>query len=81
MVVDLPPTAPPRRHRAAARPPRGVFRGGYAAYYHRHATADSPPMRGADPAIALVLGIGMFSFWRATIDGPRPASSTATPSW
>ena len=38
------------------------YRKEYAAYYERHATADSPPMRGADPAIVLVPGVGMFSF-------------------
>ena len=38
------------------------YRADYAAYYHRHATADSPPMRGADPAIVLVPGVGMFSY-------------------
>jgi rhamnulose-1-phosphate aldolase/alcohol dehydrogenase len=39
-----------------------AYRADYAAYYERHATADSPAMRGADPAIVLVPGIGMFSF-------------------
>src|SRR5213079_2528160 len=29
---------------------------------YRHAGPDSPPMRGADPAIVLVPGIGMFSY-------------------
>lgn len=38
------------------------YRNDYAAYYERHATADSPPMRGADPAIVLVPGVGMFSY-------------------
>jgi rhamnulose-1-phosphate aldolase/alcohol dehydrogenase len=38
------------------------YRADYRAYYERHATPDSPPMRGADPAIVLVPGIGMFSF-------------------
>ena len=38
------------------------YRAEYAAYYARHATPDSPPMRGADPAIVLVPGVGMFSF-------------------
>ncbi len=38
------------------------YREEYSAYYDRHATADSPPMRGADPAIVLVPGVGMFSF-------------------
>jgi rhamnulose-1-phosphate aldolase/alcohol dehydrogenase len=40
------------------------YREEYAAYYQRHATPDSPPMRGADPAIVLVPGVGMFSFGR-----------------
>ncbi len=39
-----------------------AYREDYAAYYERHATPDSPPMRGADPAIVLVPGVGMFSF-------------------
>ena len=38
------------------------YRTDYAAYYERHATADSPAMRGADPAIVLVPGVGMFSY-------------------
>jgi rhamnulose-1-phosphate aldolase/alcohol dehydrogenase len=39
-----------------------AYREDYAAYYRRHADGDSPPMRGADPAIVLVPGVGMFSF-------------------
>ena len=38
------------------------YRRDYAAYYDRHADAASPKMRGADPLIVLVPGIGMFSF-------------------
>ena len=38
------------------------YRADYTAYYERHATPDSPPMRGADPAIILVPGVGMFSY-------------------
>jgi rhamnulose-1-phosphate aldolase/alcohol dehydrogenase len=38
------------------------YRAGYAAYYERHASPGSPPMRGADPAIILVPGVGMFSY-------------------
>ena len=38
------------------------YRDEYAAYYRRYATSSSPPMRGADPVIVLVPGIGMFSF-------------------
>ena len=39
-----------------------AYRADYAAYYQRYAGPDSPPMRGADPAIVLVPGVGMFSF-------------------
>jgi hypothetical protein len=39
-----------------------AYRADYAAYYQRYAGPDSPPMRGADPAIVLVPGIGMFSY-------------------
>ena len=40
------------------------YRADYTAYYQRHATQESPAMRGADPAIILVPGIGMFSYGR-----------------
>ncbi len=40
------------------------YRSDYRSYYERYATSDSPPMRGADPAIVLVPGVGMFSFGR-----------------
>ena len=39
-----------------------AYRDDYRSYYERHASADSPAMRGADPAIVLVPGVGMFSF-------------------
>ncbi|MTD15517.1 bifunctional rhamnulose-1-phosphate aldolase/short-chain dehydrogenase [Nakamurella sp. YIM 132087] len=38
------------------------YRTEYQAYYDRHATPESPAIRGADPAIVLVPGVGMFSF-------------------
>jgi rhamnulose-1-phosphate aldolase/alcohol dehydrogenase len=41
-----------------------VYREGYREYYNRNAEPDSPPMRGADPRIVLVPGVGMFSFGR-----------------
>ena len=40
------------------------YRADYTTYYERHATPDSPPMRGADPAIILVPGVGLFSYGR-----------------
>ncbi|HEY1489296.1 MAG TPA: bifunctional aldolase/short-chain dehydrogenase [Micromonosporaceae bacterium] len=62
MVLDLPPDAPLEEAVVRLRELHAAYRGEYAAYYQRHASADSPPMRGADPAIVLVPGVGMFSF-------------------
>jgi rhamnulose-1-phosphate aldolase/alcohol dehydrogenase len=38
------------------------YREKYEAYYKRYATAESPAIRGADPLIILVPGVGMFSY-------------------
>jgi rhamnulose-1-phosphate aldolase/alcohol dehydrogenase len=62
MVVDLPSDAPVGDVVARLQELHAEYRAEYAAYYSRHATPDSPPMRGADPAIVLVPGVGMFSF-------------------
>jgi rhamnulose-1-phosphate aldolase/alcohol dehydrogenase len=62
MVLDLPPTAELDDAFARVRELHEAYRRDYRAYYERNATPDSPPMRGADPAIVLVPGIGMFSF-------------------
>jgi rhamnulose-1-phosphate aldolase/alcohol dehydrogenase len=62
MVLDLPPDAPLEDVVARLRELHQQYREDYAAYYQRHAGPDSPPMRGADPAIVLVPGIGMFSY-------------------
>jgi rhamnulose-1-phosphate aldolase/alcohol dehydrogenase len=62
LVLDLPPTAPLDRAAGRLRELTADYRAQYAAYYQRHATVESPPMRGADPAVVLVPGIGMFSF-------------------
>ncbi|HWC24309.1 MAG TPA: bifunctional aldolase/short-chain dehydrogenase [Flexivirga sp.] len=64
MVLDLPPTAPLGDAIARLRELHTAYRGDYAAYYDAHATKESPPMRGADPAVVLVPGVGMFSFGR-----------------
>ena len=61
MVLDLPPDAPLADVVARLRELHAAYRAEYAAYYRRHAAPDSPPMRGADPAIVLVPGIGMFA--------------------
>ena len=62
LVVDLPAGAPVEQIVARLRALHTAYRQEYAAYYERHATPDSPPMRGADPAIVLIPGVGMFSF-------------------
>ncbi|KAA5835207.1 bifunctional aldolase/short-chain dehydrogenase [Saccharopolyspora hirsuta] len=62
LVLDLPPTAPLEEVVERLRELHAEYRADYRAYYERHATPDSPPMRGADPAIVLVPGVGMFSF-------------------
>jgi rhamnulose-1-phosphate aldolase/alcohol dehydrogenase len=62
MVLDLPPDAPADEAIARLRELHEAYREDYKAYYERYATPDSPPMRGADPAIVLVPGVGMFSF-------------------
>jgi rhamnulose-1-phosphate aldolase/alcohol dehydrogenase len=62
LVLDLPPSASLEEATTRLRELHLMYREDYAAYYDRHAQPDSPPMRGADPAIVLVPGVGMFSF-------------------
>ena len=62
MVVDLPPTAPLEDVVARLRELHAAYREDYRAYYERYADDATPAMRGADPAIVLVPGVGMFSF-------------------
>jgi len=62
MVLDLPPDAPLEDVEARLRELHAAYREDYAAYYQRYAGPDSPAMRGADPAIVLVPGVGMFSY-------------------
>lgn len=62
LVLDLPADAPIEECVTRLRELHVTYRDDYRDYYERHATADSPAMRGADPAIVLVPGVGMFSF-------------------
>ena len=64
LVLDLPPSAPIDDARTRLGELHAAYRDDYRAYYERHAQPDSPAMRGADPAIVLVPGVGMFSFGR-----------------
>jgi rhamnulose-1-phosphate aldolase/alcohol dehydrogenase len=62
LVLDLPATTPVEEMIARLKELHADYRTEYTDYYQRWADADSPPMRGADPAIILIPGIGMFSF-------------------
>jgi rhamnulose-1-phosphate aldolase/alcohol dehydrogenase len=62
LVLDLPPAAPLDETIARLRELHAGYREEYRAYYERHAGQDSPAMRGADPAIILVPGVGMFGY-------------------
>lgn len=66
---------------SVARVEHARYRRSYVDYYRRHADAQTPPMRGADPRIVLIPGVGMFSFGRdattARVAGEYFASSIA----
>ena len=62
LVLDLPADASVEECKERLTALHEAYRKDYRAYYDRHATADSPAMRGADPAIVLIPGVGMFSF-------------------
>ncbi|MGH8773921.1 MAG: bifunctional aldolase/short-chain dehydrogenase [Jiangellaceae bacterium] len=61
LVLDLPPTAELSAVVARLSELHAAYQQDYRAYYKRHAGPGSPAMRGADPAIVLVPGVGMFS--------------------
>ena len=62
LLLDLPNDAPLDDLITRLRELHREYRADYLAYYRRHADAETPPMRGADPTIFLVPGVGMFSF-------------------
>ncbi|WP_154606206.1 bifunctional aldolase/short-chain dehydrogenase [Arthrobacter sp. AQ5-05] len=62
LILDLPADASVEESIARLKELHTDYREDYAAYYNRHAGPDSPAMRGADPAIVLVPGVGMFSY-------------------
>ncbi|UPO76223.1 bifunctional aldolase/short-chain dehydrogenase [Arthrobacter sp. Helios] len=64
LVLDLPADAPVQDCIARLKELHEAYRADYQAYYERHADDASPAMRGADPAIVLVPGVGMFSWGR-----------------
>jgi rhamnulose-1-phosphate aldolase/alcohol dehydrogenase len=62
LLLDLPPTASVEESVARLKELHEAYRADYQAYYDRHATPDSPAIRGADPLVILVPGVGMFSY-------------------
>ncbi|WP_306208392.1 bifunctional aldolase/short-chain dehydrogenase [Actinoplanes sp. RD1] len=62
LVLDTAPDAPLEEVEARLKELHAAYREDYRGYYERNATPDSPAIRGADPAIVLVPGVGMFSF-------------------
>lgn len=62
LVLDLPAGASIEQCKQRLTELHEAYRAEYRAYYERHATPDSPAMRGADPAIVLIPGVGMFSY-------------------
>ncbi len=62
LLLDTAPDAPVETVVARLAELEVEYREEYRGYYDRHATPDSPAMRGAAPAIILVPGVGMFSF-------------------
>jgi rhamnulose-1-phosphate aldolase/alcohol dehydrogenase len=62
LVLDLPARTSVEEMIARLTELHQAYRADYQGYYDRNATAESPALRGADPAIVLVPGVGMFSF-------------------
>jgi rhamnulose-1-phosphate aldolase/alcohol dehydrogenase len=61
-VVDLPADAPLEKVKARIAELHEAYRADYAGYYDRNKVKGSPAMRGADPLVILVPGVGMFSY-------------------
>ena len=62
MVLDLPADAPVDKVKARVAELHEAYRDDYAGYYDRNKVKGSPAMRGADPLVILVPGVGMFSY-------------------
>ena len=62
LVLDLPASASLEDSITRLTQLHEAYRADYQGYYDRNATADSPAIRGADPLIILIPGVGMFSY-------------------
>lgn len=62
LILDLPASASVEDSIARLKELAVSYREDYQGYYDRNATPESPAIRGKDPLIVLVPGVGMFSF-------------------
>ena len=62
MVLDLPSDASVEDSISRLHELHASYRADYQAYYDAHADANSPAIRGADPLVVLIPGVGMFSY-------------------
>ncbi len=62
MLLDLPPTADLEKTKKRLWELHEAYRADYRAYYDAHKTSKSPAIRGADPAVILIPGVGMVTF-------------------
>jgi rhamnulose-1-phosphate aldolase/alcohol dehydrogenase len=62
LLLDLPADAPIDDAITRLQELHEAYRADYQAYYDRNKTDDSPAIRGADPLIVLIPGVGMFSY-------------------
>ncbi|MBG6055236.1 rhamnulose-1-phosphate aldolase/alcohol dehydrogenase [Salinibacterium sp. CAN_S4] len=62
LVLDLPASATVEESIARLDELHTAYRSDYAEYYDKYRIEGSPAMRGADPAIVLIPGVGMFSY-------------------
>lgn len=62
MLLDLPANADLDKVKERLAKLHEEYRADYTKYYEKHATAESPAIRGADPLIILIPGVGMFSY-------------------
>lgn len=62
LILDTKPDADIEEVKSRLAELHAIYRKQYSDYYSKFADQSSPAMRGADPAIVLIPGIGMFSF-------------------
>ena len=62
LVVDVDSSATTEEIISKAHDEHNRYREKYEGYYKKYATPESPAIRGADPLIILVPGVGMFSY-------------------